>query len=134
MTGAEQQTAVLPNETNRQWIPFNVALMDAALKEGRPVVVDWTADWCINCRSLEAFVLSAKSVQDEFHDSRALLLRADLSQDNPPASAFNEKLGGHAIPVLAIFSPGRPLEPVVLRDSYTPTRVVAELDNSRAGK
>ncbi len=132
--GAGQQTAVLPTETNGQWVPFNVALMDAALKNGRPVVVDWTADWCINCRSLEAFVLSAKSVQDGFHDSRAVLLRADLSEDNPPATAFNEKLGGHAIPVLAIFSPARPLEPVVLRDSYTPGRVVAELNNSRPGK
>jgi thiol:disulfide interchange protein DsbD len=134
VTGADQQTAVLPNEANGQWIPFNVALMDAALKDGRPVVVDWTADWCINCRSLEAFVLSAQSVQDEFRNSRAVLLRADLSQDNPPASAFNEKLGGHAIPVLAIFSPGRPLDPVVLRDSYTPARVVTELNNSRMGK
>ncbi|MGN6369466.1 MAG: cytochrome c biogenesis protein CcdA [Phycisphaerae bacterium] len=134
-TGAAgQQTALLPDETTGRWIPFNVALMDAALKDGRPVVVDWTADWCINCRSLEAFVLSAQSVQDAFHNSRALLLRADLSQDNPPASAFNEKLGGHAIPVLAIFSPSRPLEPVVLRDSYTPTRVITELDNSRTGK
>ena len=134
MGSAGQQTAVLPTETNGQWIPFNVALMDAALKEGRPVVVDWTADWCINCRSLEAFVLSAKSVQEEFRDSRAVLLRADLSEDNPPASAFNEKLGGHAIPVLAIFSPSRPLEPVVLRDSYTPTRVITEVQNSRAVK
>ncbi len=59
-------TAVLPNPSSGSWMPFNLALLDAALKEGRPVVVDWTADWCINCRSLEAFVLSKDAVREEF--------------------------------------------------------------------
>jgi thiol:disulfide interchange protein DsbD len=114
-----------------QWIPFNVALLDAALAEGRPVVVDWTADWCINCHVLEATVLSKDSVQNAFQSSNALLLKADLSVDNPPATALNRKLGGEAIPVLAVFSPSRPLEPVVLRDSYTQARVVEEVTRSQ---
>jgi thiol:disulfide interchange protein DsbD len=114
-----------------QWVPFNVALLDAALAEGRPVVVDWTADWCINCHVLEAAVLSKEPVQTAFRTSNALLLKADLSVDNPPATALNRKLGGEAIPVLAIFSPGRPLEPVVLRDSYTQSRVIDEVTRSK---
>jgi suppressor for copper-sensitivity B len=121
---------VLPDASTNTWLPFNTALLDAALKAGRPVVVDWTADWCINCRSLEAFVLSTQPVQNAFRDQHAVLLRADLSRDNPPASQLNEKLGGHAIPVLAIFSPSRPLEPVVLRDSYSPSRVIEEVKNA----
>ena len=34
-----------------RWLPFNVALLDQALEQGRPVVIDWTAEWCINCPS-----------------------------------------------------------------------------------
>jgi hypothetical protein len=60
-----------------------------------------------------------------------LLLRADLSTDNPPATALNRKLGGEAIPVLAIFAPARPFQPVVLRDSYTQARVIEEVDRAR---
>ena len=122
---------VLPIVANNTWLPFNTALLDAALKQGRPVVVDWTADWCINCRSLEAFVLSTQPVQTAFRDQNAVLLRADLSLDNPPATRLNEKLGGHAIPVLAIFSPSRPENPIVLRDSYSPSHVIDELKNAR---
>jgi thiol:disulfide interchange protein DsbD len=114
-----------------QWVPFNVALLDAAIAEGRPVVVDWTADWCINCHVLEAAVLAKEPVQKSFRDAGALLLKADLSVDNPPATALNRKLGGEAIPVLAIFAPGRPLEPVVLRDSYTQARVMAEVTKAK---
>ncbi len=65
------------------WQPFNMALLDAGLKAGRPVVVDWTADWCINCRSLDALVLSTEPVRKAFAESNALLLKADLSSDNP---------------------------------------------------
>jgi len=125
------ETAVIPEKPTTQWMPFNVALLDAALKEGRPVVVDWTADWCINCRTLDTFVLSTEAVQKAFVDNRTVLLRADLSSDNPPATALNSKLGGQAIPVLAIFSPSRPYEPVVLRDKYSRDRVVSELQAAR---
>jgi thiol:disulfide interchange protein DsbD len=119
------------NVDDGAWRPFNVALLDDALKSGRPVVVDWTASWCINCHALEAFVLNTGGVNEAFVKSNALLLRADLSTDNPPATLLNRELGGEAIPVLAIFSPGRPREPVVLRDSYSSQRVIEEVGRAR---
>jgi thiol:disulfide interchange protein DsbD len=116
---------------DNHWVPFNVALLDKALKDGRPVVVDWTADWCINCQVLDATVLSREETQQAFAKSNALLLRADLTSDNPAATALNKKLGGEAIPVLAIFSPARPDKPVVLRDTYSRDRVIAEIEAAR---
>jgi len=114
-----------------QWQPFNIALLDAALKANRPVVIDWTADWCINCRVVDATVLHSVAVQKGFKDSDALLLRADLSSDNPPATALNHALGGEAIPVLAIFSPQRPLTPEVLRDVYTQETLLEKLGRTK---
>ncbi len=112
------------------WRPFNVALLDAAMKEGRPVVVDWTASWCINCHALEAFVLKTEAVEAAFKNGNVLLLKADLSRDNPPATLLNRELGGESIPVLAIFSPGRANRPVVLRDSYSPSTVIEEVQKA----
>ncbi len=123
-------TLLLPDTYTGEWLPFNTALLDAALKQGRPVVVDWTADWCINCRALDAFVLSTQPVKNSFRQANAVLLKADLSRDNPPATRLNEKLGGQAIPVLAVFSPRQPTDPVVLRDGYTTTRVITEVQNA----
>jgi thiol:disulfide interchange protein DsbD len=124
---------LLPDKTERgdAWLPFNLALLDQALKDGRPVLVDWTADWCINCRVLEATVLSREELRRAVVDRNVVLLRADLSQENPPATALNEKLGSQSIPVLAIFAPSRPTEPVVLRDTYSPSRVIQEIAHAR---
>jgi len=125
--GKQSGSAWSPGRIDGAWQPFNIALLDAALKDGRPVVIDWTADWCINCRALEKLVLNTADVQAAFRAENALLLKADLTQDNPPADALNRKLGGQSIPVLAIFSPSRPTKPVVLRDSYTKQRVIDEV-------
>lgn len=118
--------ATAPNTTS-QWQPFSIAALDEGLAQGRPVVVDWTANWCINCHALEALVLSSQPVQQQFEKSNALLLKADLSSDNPPASDLNAKLGGKSIPTLAIFHPAAPTTPTVLRDSYTKDRVINAL-------
>ena len=126
-------TALLPDKTiaGDAWLPFNLALLDQAIKDGRPVLVDWTADWCINCRVLEAAVLSRADLRHAVISQNAVLLRADLSQENPSATALNEKLGSQSIPVLAIFAPSRPNEPVVLRDSYSASRVIREIELAR---
>jgi len=76
---------------------------------------------------LEAAVLEREAMKKTFLQTNALLLRADLSEDNPPATALNKKLGSEAIPVLAIFKPGKQESPVVLRDSYSIDRVTSEL-------
>jgi thiol:disulfide interchange protein DsbD len=125
---------VLPDKTatGDDWLPFNMAILDAALDQGRPVVVDWTAAWCPNCHFFEAVVLSTDPVKDAVMKRNAVLLKADLTEDNPPATAmYRDKFGCQAIPVLAIFSPSRPHQPVVLRDGYTQSRVVDEFNNAR---
>jgi len=84
----------LPDAPSTNWLPFNLAISDETLKSGRPVVVDWTANWCINCRVLEARVLRTKAVEDAFVRNGAVLLKADETVDNPPVTLLNEELGG----------------------------------------
>jgi hypothetical protein len=53
-----------------------------------------------------------------FESKGAVLLRADLSTDNPPAELLLEELGnvGHSLPFLAVFCGDKPDEPRVLED------------------
>ncbi len=110
------------------WERFNMKALDRGLKEKRVVVVDWTANWCINCRVVEATVLHSAAVQKEFREKHVLLLKADITAGNPVAEKMLEKLGGRSIPFLAIFSPEKPTRPVVLRDWYSRERVMGEVE------
>jgi len=63
-------------------------------------------------------VLESQAVKAAFASHHAVLLRADLSGENPPAKELLLKLGGGSIPFLAIFSPQHKFEPMVLQDAY----------------
>lgn len=59
----------------------SVAELDAALKTaGRPVMLDFYADWCKSCKEMERFTFSDAQVQQ--HLAKALLLKADVTANN----------------------------------------------------
>jgi thioredoxin:protein disulfide reductase len=86
-----------------------VAELDAALGEaraaGRPVMLDFTADWCISCKEMEEntfpdagvigaltpFMLLRADVTDNNKDDQALLQR--VKSFGPPTIAFYDRAG-----------------------------------------
>ena len=99
--------------------------------EPRPVVVDFTADWCLTCKTLEAGVLESPSVRDAFHREGAILLKADYTHQPPEVKEFLGVLGSKQVPILAVFSPDDPNNPIVFRDGYTPDMVLSALEKAR---
>jgi len=91
-------TAVLADHTTDgdAWLPFNVALLDQALKDGRPVLVDWTADWCINCRVLEATVLAREGSRQSGGSSECRASSCRSLPGQPPCRGLNHKLGSRS--------------------------------------
>ena len=58
----------------------NVAELDAALQAaGRPVMLDFYADWCVSCKEMERFTFSDPQVRKRL--SGALLLKADVTRN-----------------------------------------------------
>jgi thiol:disulfide interchange protein DsbD len=59
----------------------SVAELDQLLKApGRPVMLDFYADWCVSCKEMERFTFTDPVVADKM--SRALLLKADVTANN----------------------------------------------------
>lgn len=60
-------------------------------------------------------------------------MRADLTDENPPAQTLLDSLGGKAIPFLAIFCGNNPDQPRILEGVYTKTDLFRELDACGSG-
>ncbi len=55
--------------------------LDAALRTaGRPVMLDFYADWCVSCKEMERFTFTDPAVQKKL--AGALLLKADVTANN----------------------------------------------------
>lgn len=107
-----------PAQQMDPWHNFNQEQFEAALGQEN-LIVDFTADWCPNCKFLEQTVLTPEKSARLAKEFNAQLLRVDLTRQDPKLMALLESLGARSIPVLAIFPRTRPQSPLVLRDLFT---------------
>ncbi|MFG0306307.1 MAG: cytochrome c biogenesis protein CcdA [Phycisphaerales bacterium JB040] len=114
---------------NDIWTPYTESILTAAANEGRVVVLDFTAEWCLNCKTLEATVLSARSVRAELDRADVIPVKADLTSTKAEGWAKLRELGQTGIPLLVVYGPGR-AEPW-LSNAYTPEMVVNAIREAR---
>ena len=101
------------------WVDFEPDVFQAALDDGRSVFVDFTANWCPNCKANEKLVYDSEAVRAALESKGVLMLKADITQDNPKTDMIERLmagLGARSIPFMAVFGSDRPKEPQVRFD------------------
>jgi thiol:disulfide interchange protein DsbD len=88
---------------------------------GRPVVLDFYADWCIACKVMERNVFTAPDVQTRL--ARFALLRADVTENDEADQALLESLGLFGPPSLVFFD--------AQGDELRRYRIQGEMDRQR---
>ncbi|TVM18283.1 protein-disulfide reductase [Oceanidesulfovibrio indonesiensis] len=84
------------------------------------MMLDFTADWCPNCKALEAAVLTDSNLQRWERQYGLRFYKVDLTLHDPWEMELLESLGSKSIPVVAVFPTGEGArEPLVLRDIFT---------------
>ncbi|MEG1042723.1 MAG: thioredoxin family protein, partial [Pseudomonas sp.] len=92
--------------TQSDWLTVTTpAALDSALAEakaaGKPVVLDWYADWCISCKVIEHEVLAAPGVQRQLEGYT--LLRFDITESNAEQRTLLDRYQLFGPPALLFF-------------------------------
>ena len=103
------------------------AQLDAALKTGRPVFVDFTADWCVSCKSNERLVLSTDAVQKALQDGNVMFLKADYTTYSEDVARLLKQFNAASVPLYVVYPAGKPDAPVVLPTLLTQQTVLDAL-------
>ncbi len=86
----------------------SVAELDALLADaqasGRPVMIDFTADWCISCKEMEAYTFPDAGVIAALEPF--LLLRADVTANDDDDQALLQRFESFGPPTIAFFDAG----------------------------
>ncbi len=85
------------------WEPFSVARIRQALEEKKPVFVDFTAKWCLNCKVYEATVINTAPVIAAMKAKGVVTVKADYTQQPPDIEAALRKTGRAGVPVYVLF-------------------------------
>jgi thiol:disulfide interchange protein DsbD len=120
--------AALPAKRSAQWVDFDPASFEAQLSN-TAMLVQFTADWCPNCKALEHTVLRDSNMAALAEKHSLTLVRADLTRPAPDAQNLLRSLGSISIPLTAIFPKGeQAYSPLILRDIYTLSQLKAALE------
>jgi thiol:disulfide interchange protein DsbD len=104
----------------------SVAELDVRLKSaGKPVMLDFYADWCVSCKEMEKFTFADSRVAAKM--GQMLLLQADVTANNDDDKALLKRFGLFGPPGI-IFFDARGVERTELRvvgyqpaDAFLPT-------------
>jgi thiol:disulfide interchange protein len=98
------------------WQEYTPQKLLDAQAAGRNVIIDFTANWCMNCQYNKMTVFLSKDMTELIKRKNILALSADLTSDNVEARGLLQSLGGRSIPFFAVFPADDPQSPVIMRD------------------
>ncbi len=90
------------------WRAFTPEAIPALVAEGKVVIVDVTASWCLTCRINDVTTLDRAENRARLSAPDVVAMRADWTQPDPAILAFLRRFGRFGIPLVAVYGPGLP--------------------------
>ena len=124
---------IATSPSDMAWQRFSLErLKQVAVDEGHTVLVDFSAEWCINCKFFEKTVLHTQPVKDAIARSGAVTMYGDYTKFPAEIDETIKALGANGVPVIAIFPGEDPYHPRVFLGGYSQQGLIAALDRAKS--
>ena len=99
-------TAPAANTASAYWQPYSPEALASARAEGRPVLINMTAAWCITCLANEKVVLSSDAVSDAIAELGVTAFKGDWTNQDPTISELLSRYGRTSVPLYLLYPAG----------------------------
>ncbi|HEX3602942.1 MAG TPA: thioredoxin family protein [Steroidobacteraceae bacterium] len=103
-----------------EWQPYSAAKVAELSAAGRPLLVNFTASWCLTCLVNERNAFADAAVQEVFRDKKVTLMKGDWTNRDPAITKALAAFGRAGVPLYVVYNskPGAS-EPLVLPQILT---------------
>lgn len=106
--GNAQDHMFMSKNVAGKWLNFHPNLIREYVSQGKTVIVDVTADWCINCKVNEKLFLSRGLIADAISNNQLIGIRADWTKSDTQIAEYLHSFGRYGIPFNVIYGPSAP--------------------------
>jgi thiol:disulfide interchange protein DsbD len=110
------------------WTSWSTDALNKARAEGRPVLVDFTANWCLTCQLNKKTSLEIDSVRAKLKEINAVALLGDYTRKNPEIAAELNRFERAGVPLVLVYPKDATKPPILLPTLLTPDIVLNALD------
>jgi thiol:disulfide interchange protein/DsbC/DsbD-like thiol-disulfide interchange protein len=101
------------------WQPYSAARVAELSAAGRPLLVNFTASWCLTCLVNERNAFADAAVQAIFRDKQVILMKGDWTNRDPAITHALAAFGRAGVPLYVVYNSKPGSEPLVLPQLLT---------------
>jgi thiol:disulfide interchange protein DsbD len=112
------------------WQPWSSEAVTAARAAGKPVLVDFTADWCLTCQVNKKTSLEVESVRTQLKTLGAVALLGDYTHFPAAITTELQRFNRAGVPLVLVYPKNPDAQPIVLPEVLTPGIVLDALERA----
>jgi thiol:disulfide interchange protein DsbD len=113
-----------------EWKQWSQEAVDSARNEGHPVLVDFTANWCLVCKLNKKRAIEIQPVQEKLKKIGAVALRGDHTKEDPRITEELRRYDRAGVPLVLVFPADRSKPAIVLPEILNPKTVLDALEEA----
>lgn len=111
------------------WETFSPERVAELRKQGRPVLIDFTAKWCLICQA-NHMVLDSEDVEKRLAEEGVVKMVADWTKNDPVITEELSKFGRNSVPLYVLYGKDEQQAPVILPQVLTTDVVTQHIDSA----
>jgi len=110
------------------WQTWSASAVSKARASGRPVLVDFTADTCVNCQANLFLSIDVASTRSKLKQINAVTLEGDYTDQNADIARELKRYGQAGVPLVLVYPADTAQQPIVMPPRFSESEILSALD------